>query len=74
MTISRQDIEVYSLEKYRICSRHFVNNEPADLVAYIASWTFKDKHGAVGSFREMGECKKKKYAGDFNTTDGYHYW
>lgn len=29
--ISRQDIDVNSLEKYRICSRHFISNEPADL-------------------------------------------
>lgn len=29
--ISRQDIDVHSLEKYRICSRHFVCGEPAAL-------------------------------------------
>ena len=29
--ISRQDMDMRSLEKYRICSRYFVSNEPADL-------------------------------------------
>ena len=29
--ISRQDMDMCSLEKCRICSRHFVSNEPADL-------------------------------------------
>ena len=31
MTISKEDIDVHELDKYRICSLHFVSKWPADL-------------------------------------------